>query len=64
MPIKKIKQDVELHPDLAAYVEELDMFPVIRHPLVFSVPYFGDPFTITRCNSQYALKRVELIHAK
>lgn len=29
-----------LHPDLAIYLETDGPFPMIRHPLVFSVPYF------------------------
>jgi hypothetical protein len=31
--------DNDLHPDLAAYIEEGGHWPMLRHPLVYHVPY-------------------------
>lgn len=30
----------DLHDDLAPWIEQGDTFPMLRHPLVYSVPYF------------------------
>lgn len=56
--------ELSLHPTLEAYVEDLDMFTAIRHPLVFSVPFFGSDFEIERCNKQFEWKTKESIKAK
>ena len=61
---KLVESDVKLHPDLARHVEELDMFNAIRHPLVFAVPFFGDKFSIARCNLMYEQKLEMLEKAK
>lgn len=61
---KLVESDVKLHPDLAKYIEELDMFNAIRHPLVFAVPFFGDKFSIARCNLMYEQKLEMLEQAK
>lgn len=64
LDLESIDPNVQLHPDLEAYVEELDMFNTLRHPLVYSVPFFNDPYSITRCNMQYEVKKKEIEKAK
>ena len=35
-----MSNDTPLHSDLRLYVEYREPFPMLRHPFVFSVPYF------------------------
>lgn len=54
----------ELHPDLQPYVEdepELGGFPMLRHPLVYSIPYH--PNLNAALNEQYKYKREGLAAA-
>lgn len=45
----------DLHEDLANYLEDGKMFPMLRHPLIFCVPYFENMNAIT--NKQFAHKK-------
>jgi hypothetical protein len=53
MKIAEIEQE-ELHSDLKLYLEESRSFPMLRHPLVYSVPYFEGVNQML--NKQYAMK--------
>ena len=46
------KQNEPLHPDLAPYYEE-DSFAMLRHPLVYQVPFFSGG----QANYQYEVKK-------
>lgn len=45
-----------LHPELKRYLEQAE-FPMIRHPLVYAVPFFDHPSTVDRLNKQLAAKK-------
>lgn len=54
-------QPEELHPDLVPYVDEEvgePGWPMLRHPLVFQVPY--NPTLNRICNQQYAQKKAQV----
>ena len=52
---KLLQTKEDLHKDLVDYLEDGDMFPMLRHPLVFQVPYFENMNAII--NKQYAYKK-------
>lgn len=56
------RKDEPLHPDLAEYLEESGfMGPVLKHPLVFDIPYMS--MLAWRANDQYEYKRQALAEA-
>ena len=56
MGIQNILQKQEdLHKDLQPYIEEGSFFPMLRHPLIFSVPY--TPVMNALINMQYKQKK-------
>lgn len=48
----------KLHPDLQKYVEDLDHFKALRHPILYSVPYFESMNAFH--NKQYEVRKEEL----
>lgn len=42
--------------ELERYLEQAE-FPMIRHPLVYAVPFFDHPTTVARLNKQLAAKK-------
>lgn len=57
-----LMQRVEpLHPDLAPYLAE-ETFPMLRHPLLYMVPYFGQ--MAAYANAAYAAKQAEAAAAR
>jgi hypothetical protein len=55
---KLLQTKEDLHKDLVDYLEDGDMFPMLRHPLVFHVPYFENMNAII--NKQYTHKKMLL----
>lgn len=52
---KILQTKEDLHEDLVEYLEDGDMFPMLRHPLIFCVPYFEGMNALT--NRRYADKK-------
>lgn len=52
----------DLHPDLLPYMDHGSFGPCLRHPLVFSVPYFGEAEN-ERLNAQLEAKRERVAKA-
>ena len=52
---KLLNKKEDLHKDLAEYVEQGSMFPMLRHPLIFCVPYSEQMNAIT--NKRYEEKK-------
>lgn len=56
-----MQREEPLHPDLAPYVAE-ETFPMLRHPLLYMVPYFGA--MAAYANAVYAAKQAEAAAAR
>jgi hypothetical protein len=48
---KLLNKKEDLHKDLVEYVEQGSMFPMLRHPIIFCVPYFEQMNALT--NKRY-----------
>lgn len=55
------EKDTPLLPELQPYLQELEHFPALRHPLVYSVPYF--PGLADFCNQQLRAKQAAIAEA-
>lgn len=54
-------EQVKLHPELRLYLEDGQFFPMLKHPLIFAVPYFeGDN---ERLNKYFEQKKEQLSKA-
>lgn len=53
--------DEEIDPDLKYYINDSNGFPVLRHPLVYAVPYM--PQLNNMYNRQYLAKKEQLANA-
>lgn len=51
---------MSLHPDLQAYVEDGEPFKMLRHPLVFSVPYVAHEQIDEMLNKSYEVKQIQI----
>lgn len=60
--IQDFGKDVELHEDLLPHLTEDGKFPMLRHPLVYSVPH--SKFLNDYLNKQYELKKKAVEEAK
>lgn len=56
---KLLHKKEDLHKDLVEYLEEGSMFPMLRHPLIFCVPYFEGMNAITNKRYVELKKRVK-----